>query len=114
MRIAVASEQNKIANHFSSAEGFRIYEFEGQIIHVCDYIENEASIQNNLAKQLADLEVVKMIAGGIGFTEIEKLNCFGIEVIDGIEGDVADAVIKLLNGELHSYDGKDLTGGCGC
>lgn len=113
MRVAVASNQSKVAEHFSKCEGYRIYEFNGNTIDVHDYLEQSPDLKGRLADLLSQMGIETVIAGGIGSGQIEKLKERGIVVISGITGEVSDAIFKLHRGELVSAEAPNQDHGCG-
>lgn len=120
MKIAVAANQAQISEHFSKCEGFRIYEFSGNTIHVDDYFDNDADVKGQLPDILSAKGVSVVIADGIGSGQIGKLEEKGIQIYKGISGEIAEAVFKLHKGELVSTDkphhscGGHSGGVCGC
>ncbi len=123
MKVAVASNQSKVADHFSKCEGFRIYEFSGETIHVDDYFEHSIELKSHLADLLKEKGVNSVITGHIGEGQIGKLKERGITVISGIEGEISEVILKMHCGELESVEsthehqgcgGHDASGGCGC
>lgn len=114
-RVAVAANLGVIAEHFSEAEGFRIYEFDGTTIHVVDYLENDSALKGKLPEQLNLLEVGEIIAGGIGAGQMEKLTKAGIQVISGLSGDVSEAILHYHRGEILENKAAGSCGSsCGC
>lgn len=120
MKVAVAANQAQISEHFSKCEGFRVYEFEGNNIHVDDYFENGPEVKGQLPDILAAKGVSVIIADGIGSGQIEKLAAKGIQIYKGISGEISEAVFALHRGELTSVDkphhscGGHSGGVCGC
>lgn len=113
MKIAVASEGKNVSGHFSKCEGFRIYEFEGDLIHVADYLENDGTL-GNFADLFESLGIVTVIAGGIGEGQLTKLEGKGMWVFKGITGEVSEAITKLKQGMLISDPTGDEPGLSSC
>lgn len=106
MRIAVAADQNLVAEHFSKCEGFRIYEFEGETIHVHDYVENDGSI-GNLGEFFEGMGVSTIVVGGIGQGQLDKMENNGLWVFKGIQGEISEAILKLKQGMLISDESPE-------
>lgn len=117
MKIVVASEGKNVSEHFSKCEGFRVYEFEGETIHVHDYLENDGTL-GNYADLFESMGVSTIIAGGIGEGQLSKLEGKGLWVFKGIQGEVSEAILKLKQGMLISDPTGDepghSCGGGGC
>jgi predicted Fe-Mo cluster-binding NifX family protein len=102
MKIAVASSNNSVAQHFGHCEGFYVFEEErGKVIDTKFY-QNPGHKPGILPKYLADLEVTTIIAGGMGGAAIDLFNGNNIEVIVGASGDVEGIVKEYLGGNLKS------------
>lgn len=102
MKIAVASEGNKVAGHFGHCENFNIYEVEGQKMIKEESLLNPGHKPGFLPNYLNDLGVKVIISGGMGGGAIDIFNEKGIEVITGATGDAKVSVEQYLKGELKS------------
>lgn len=102
MKIAVASEDNIITEHFGHCKNFNIYYTKsGEIIDI-QSIENPGHKPGFLPNFLNDLDVKVIISGGMGGGAIEIFNEKDIEVIVGAQGDSKKAVEDYLTGNLKS------------
>ncbi len=102
MKIAVASEDNIITEHFGHCKNFNIYYTKaGEIIDI-QSIENPGHKPGFLPNFLNDLDVKVIISGGMGGGAIEIFNEKDIEVIVGAKGDSRKAVEDYLSGNLKS------------
>ncbi|MGH4141043.1 NifB/NifX family molybdenum-iron cluster-binding protein [Clostridium sp.] len=102
MRVAVASEENKVSGHFGYCDGFTIYEVEEGKIISNSFSANPGHKPGALPVFLKELNVNTIIAGGMGETAQNLFNENGIEVVVGAQGLSDEAVQKYISGELKS------------
>lgn len=102
MKIAVATDNNKVTQHFGHCENYNIYTVaENKIIQETTVL-NPGHKPGFLPKFLADLDVTVIISGGIGAKAVEIFNAQGIEVVIGPQGDSKTAAYHFLEGKLKS------------
>lgn len=102
IKIAVASEAERVTEHFGHCESFNIYEAENNQIVRNQSIPNPGHAPGFLPRFLSDMGVKVIISGGMGGGAIEIFNEKGIEVITGASGNAKDAAETYLKGELKS------------
>lgn len=102
MKIAVASENKMVTEHFGHCEGFMIFDTENNKIVKIETIPNPGHKPGFLPNFLNDKGVNVIISGGMGGGAIEIFNEKNIEVITGAKGNAEDVVISYLKGELKS------------
>lgn len=102
MKIAVASEGKKVAQHFGHCEGFYLYTVESGKITDTQFVPNPGHRPGFLPNYLNDLGVNVIIAGGMGGGAIEIFTEKRIEVIVGAVGDVDQVIERYLEGSLKS------------
>ncbi len=102
MKIAVASENEMVTEHFGHCEGFMIFETENDKIIKSETITNPGHKPGFLPNFLNDLGVNVIISGGMGGGAIEIFNEKNIEVITGATGSAKVATELYLKGELKS------------
>ncbi len=102
MKIAVASENEMVTEHFGHCERFSIYEIDNNQIMKCETIPNPGHKPGFLPNFLNDMGVHVIISGGMGGGAIEIFNEKGIEVITGAKGSAETAVNSYLQGILKS------------
>lgn len=102
MKIAVASENGMVAEHFGHCESFNIFKAENNQIVYSESIPNPGHKPGFLPNFLNDMGVNVIISGGMGGGAIEIFNEKGIEVITGAKGDAKAAVELCLQGKLKS------------
>ncbi len=102
MKIAVASEDKMVTEHFGHCDNFNIFEAEGNKVIKSESIPNPGHRPGFLPNFLNDLGVNVIISGGMGGGAIDIFNEKDIEVITGATGDAEEAVIGYLEGSLKS------------
>ncbi len=102
MKIAVASENQKIAEHFGHCRNFNIFQIENDKIVSSTSVDNPGHKPGFLPNFLHEQGVNVIIAGGMGAGAIEIFQEKGIEIIIGASGDATEAVNAYLEGTLKS------------
>lgn len=102
MKIAVASENSMVTEHFGHCTNFNIYDVEdGKIVKETS-IDNPGHKPGFLPNFLNDKGVNVIISGGMGAGAIEIFNEKGIKVITGASGSAKGVVQSYLDGKLKS------------
>ena len=107
MKIAVASDNGMVTEHFGHCQGFSIFEIQNNQIVESETIPNPGHKPGFLPNFLNDLGVKVIISGGMGGGAIQIFNEKGIEVITGANG------LSKVAAELYSQ-GKLKTTGSVC
>ncbi|MDD3207177.1 MAG: NifB/NifX family molybdenum-iron cluster-binding protein [Bacilli bacterium] len=102
LKIAIASENENVTEHFGHCLNFNIYESDNVKIIKHTSIPNPGHRLGFLPVFLADLGVNVIISGGMGGGAIDLFNEKGIEVIVGASGKAEDAATAYLAGDLKS------------
>lgn len=102
MKIAVASERDKVTEHFGHCINFNIYESDKNIITSSKSVPNPGHKPGFLPNFLNDMGVNVIISGGMGGGAVDIFNEKGIEVITGARGDAKAAAEQYLQGVLKS------------
>lgn len=102
IKIAVASEDELVAEHFGHCQNFNVYRVENDAIIGSESIPNPGHKPGFLPNFLNDLGVNVVISGGMGGGAIEIFNDKGIEVIVGARGKAQEASLAYLAGSLKS------------
>ena len=104
MKIAVASEKDRVTEHFGHCENFNLFEIENNQIIKSESIPNPGHKPGFLPNFLHDLGVNVIISGGMGGGAIDIFNEKGIQVVTGAQGRAAAVVESYLQGTLKSTD----------
>ncbi|MBN2558105.1 MAG: NifB/NifX family molybdenum-iron cluster-binding protein [Clostridia bacterium] len=102
MKIAVASLNENVAEHFGHCECFYVFETHEGKLTDGKAVANPGHKPGFLPNFLNDLGVNVIIAGGMGMAAVEIFNSHDIEVVIGAKGDVKKAAGAYLAGELES------------
>lgn len=102
LKIAVASDNNQVAEHFGHCEKFNIYVAENGQIVKDESVPNPGHKPGFLPVFLHEQGVDVIISGGMGGGAIDLFNENNIEVIVGARGDARAAAEEYLKGELKS------------
>jgi predicted Fe-Mo cluster-binding NifX family protein len=102
MRIAVASDNGMVTEHFGHCQGFMIFDTENGQILKSETVANPGHRPGFLPNFLNDKGVNVIISGGMGAGAINIFNEKNIEVIIGGRGDAKEAVELYLQGRLQS------------
>lgn len=102
MKIAVASENEIVTEHFGHCENFSIFDAENNQIVKSESIPNPGHKPGFLPNFLNDMGVNVIISGGMGGGAVEIFNEKGIEVITGAKGNAKAAAELYLQGMLKS------------
>jgi len=101
-KIAVASENGRVSEHFGHCESFIVFEAEDKQITNSFSIATPEHRPGFLPNFLYGKGINVIISGGMGGGAIEIFNEKGIEVITGASGDVKAVVEQYLQGNLKS------------
>ena len=102
LKIAVASEDKMVAQHFGHCPNFNIFDVEDGKIVKEESIANPGHKPGFLPNFLNDMGVKVVISGGMGGGAVEIFNEKKIEVITGAAGDAKEAVMAYTQGNLKS------------
>lgn len=102
MRIAVASDNEMVTEHFGHCERFILFDAENDKVEKSETIANPGHRPGFLPNFLADRGVNVIISGGMGGGAVDIFNQRNIEVIVGARGNARDAVEAYLKGSLKS------------
>ncbi|MGI6778105.1 MAG: NifB/NifX family molybdenum-iron cluster-binding protein [Acetivibrionales bacterium] len=102
IKIAVASDNDMVTEHFGHCSNFNIFEAEDNQIVKSESIPNPGHRPGFLPNFLNDMGVNVIISGGMGGGAIEIFNEKGIEVIVGASGNAKATVEAYLKGSLES------------
>jgi len=106
MRIAIATDGNRVAQHFGRCAEFTILDIENnQVIHrtVVPAPEHRPHI---FPRFLNEKGVEQVVAGGIGRNAQALFERFGIETIIGVNDQIDRVVDLLLGDELESSENE--------
>ncbi len=101
MKIAVTYEAGQVYQHFGHCAAFKIYQIEQHNIVSSQMVDTQGQGHSALAEFLKNHQVDVLICGGIGGCARCALDAAGIQIYGGVSGDVEDAVVDFLAGDLR-------------
>lgn len=102
IRIAVASDNGLVTEHFGHCEEFVVFDTQNNQIINSEGIANPGHRPGFLPNFLNDMGVNVIISGGMGGGAVEIFNENNIEVIVGAKGNPKAATEAYLQGSLKS------------
>lgn len=102
MKIAVASDDGQVTEHFGHCQSFQIYEASGCELAKSETVPNPGHRPGFLPNFLHGLGVDVIISGGMGGGAVDIFNENGIEVIVGARGSAEQAALDYLRGKLKT------------
>ena len=102
MRVAIASENGIVSQHFGHCEGFTTYDVEDGKETVKGFLQSPGHTPGVLPVFLSENGVNVIIAGGMGERAQMLFEHNGIDVIVGAAGTCDDAFDTYSKGELKS------------
>ncbi len=102
MKIAVASENGMVTEHFGHCKSFMIFDIENNKIVKSETVSNPGHRPGFLPNFLADHGVNVIISGGMGGGAVEIFNERNVEVVVGASGSSKASVEAYLQGSLKS------------
>ncbi len=100
MKVAIASDGNKVSLHFGKCPEYRVFYVEEGKIAKQETLKNPGHEPGVLPKFLADHSVDCIIAGGMGPRAENLFNSYNVKVVKGALGNVDDVINSYLKGTL--------------
>ena len=101
-KIAVASDNGKVTEHFGHCEAFIVFHAEGKDIVKIETLASPGHRPGFLPLFLAERGVDVIISGGMGGGAVDLFNEKNIEVVIGARGAAKEAAEAYLDGSLLS------------
>ncbi|MDC7226208.1 MAG: NifB/NifX family molybdenum-iron cluster-binding protein [Spirochaetales bacterium] len=101
MKVAIATFDGKVSEHFGKCEGFTFANIDGGDAKDVEYAENPGGHCAVLPDFLASRNVKTMVVGGIGTGAIQNLQSRGISVIGSVSGTVEEVLEALKTDSLE-------------
>lgn len=102
MKIAIASENKRVSQHFGHCEGFTMYEVDDNKVVSSQFIPNPGHKPGFLPVFLKEKEADVIIAGGMGGSAQQLFKENGIEIVVGATGNCDNIIKSYIEGELKS------------
>ena len=100
MKVAVATDGTQVASHFGRCEKYVIAELDDGAVTAEETVPNPGHEPGLLPRMLNQMGVGTIVAGGMGPRAVALFEQFGIAVIAGVSGPVAETLEQLAAGEL--------------
>ena len=100
-RIAVATEDAQVAQHFGHCPSYRVYDVTDGAVQSVQEVANPGHDVGFPPDFVATLGANVVIVGGIGTGAVNRFQGHGIEVIAGASGSADAAVQEYLAGRLE-------------
>ena len=101
-KIVVASEDDRVSDHFGLCKNFMVYSVDGANIDHIETIANPGHRPCELPEFVGTTGATTVIVGNMGKAAAENFQKLGIEVILGAKGESGKVVETYLKGELES------------
>ncbi len=102
MKIAVASSNEMVSEHFGHCKNFNFFEIvDGKVISE-ESVDNPGHDCKALPQFLKDNNMEALISGGIGRGAMNNLIGHSIEVVSGASGLAKEAALEFEKGNLKS------------
>jgi len=102
MKLALATDGTEVAAHFGRCEKYVIAELDDGAVTAQETMASPGHEPGQLPRMLNELAVDAIVAGGMGPRAQLFFDQFGIQVITGVSGPVADVLAQLAAGELKA------------
>ncbi|MGZ8874664.1 MAG: NifB/NifX family molybdenum-iron cluster-binding protein [Halobacteriota archaeon] len=102
MRIAIATENREVCQHFGHCPEYTIYTIEDKEIRNTEVIPNPGHRPNFLPGYLHQLGIDVIIAGGMGPKAQKLFEEAGIDAILGVAGSTEQAAEQYVEGVLQA------------
>ncbi len=101
MKVAIATENEAVCQHFGHCPEYTIYTIEGNSIRGKETVPNPGHRPNFLPGYLHERGVDVIIAGGMGVKAQKLFEDAGVEPILGVTGRVELVAEQYIEGELE-------------
>jgi predicted Fe-Mo cluster-binding NifX family protein len=118
MKIAIATENGRVSEHFGHCPAYTLYSVENDVIFRREDLPNPGHQPGILPPYLASHNVTHIIAGGMGPRAVQLFQEYGIQVILGVSGPVDRVAQEFIAGRIipgisscHHPDGDSCSHG---
>src|SRR6056297_779025 len=101
-KVAIPSENGKVAAHFGRCPEYTIVKIDGNKIIEEKVVSNPGHKPGYLPRFLKEKGVECVITGGMGRKAQNLFDKEGIKVVIGVKGSIEEALQQYLNNELKS------------
>lgn len=101
MRIAVATDNGRVSEHFGRCPSYTLADIENGIITHREVVENPGHEPGRIPHLLQDHGTDVIVAGGMGRRAQQLFSEMGIEQVLGVTGPVEDAIEGCRTGSIE-------------
>ncbi len=102
MKIAVASKEEMVSEHFGHCENFNFFEIVGGEVKSQEMVKSPGHDCHALPSFLKENGIEVLISGGIGKGAMDNCLNQGLEVVTGARGKALDVAVEYEKGNLTS------------
>ena len=102
MKIAISTENNRVAQHFGRCSQYTIVDIENSQVKEKKIVDNPGHEPGAIPKFLNENGCNLIIAGGMGRRAQQFFQQFNIDWIIGVQGEVDLVIEDYINGKLES------------
>ncbi len=106
MKIAIATEEGRVAGHFGHCRSYTIFEVENSKIVNKYEVESPEHQPGLLPRFLSEKGANYVVSGGMGPMAMDLFRKLNIEPLIGASGEVDMVAEDLINGELELGDSQ--------
>jgi predicted Fe-Mo cluster-binding NifX family protein len=104
MKIAIATDNNNVSEHFGRCPSYTIFETKENMITNKKKIDNPGHEPGKIPNYLNDLGIKVIIAGGMGQKAVSLFEEYDIKVIVGATGKIEDVMKSYIENNLVSKE----------
>ena len=101
MKIAIATENNRVSAHFGRCSRYTIFDVDDKNITAKNIVDSPEHQPGMLPRFLSEKGVELVIAGGMGPKAQDLFSALNIQQIIGVAGPVDDVIRDFINGSLQ-------------
>ncbi|MDD4527591.1 MAG: NifB/NifX family molybdenum-iron cluster-binding protein [Candidatus Margulisbacteria bacterium] len=111
MKIAIATDNDYVSEHFGRCPSYTIFEIEQNKIISKELVHNPGHEPGKIPEFLNNLNVKTIIAGGMGPRAVGFFDEYKINVITGITGSIENVISDYTSGKLTAGESTCTEGG---
>ena len=101
MKVAISTNNDKVANHFGRCPSYTLVDIENQQVTSRKIVENPGHAPGAIPKFLNELGCDVIIAGGMGRRAQGYFDGFNIKCVVGVHGEIEQVIEDILNDDLE-------------
>ncbi len=110
MKIAIATENGSVAEHFGRCSEYTVFDIEGSTVANKNILANPGHAPGAIPEFLHNNGCNVIITGGMGRRAQGFFQQYNMECISGVQGDVEQVIKDYINGSLESGESTCVRG----